>query len=133
MNLYQIMLEHYAPKDSEKGIFTYLAAESDDQVFEWLKNDPKLKDGRHLFTGYDMVEDDEESYEIYDEDYNEIGTETAKERLIRLKGDLNDPDVELSDLYYGRTLIGWNVVKFNITELEIINLEGLGIAIENFQ
>lgn len=130
MNLYQIMLEHYAPKDSEQGIYTYLAANSDEDVYEWLKSEPKLKDGRQIFLVWGMNEEDDETFEIYDKNYDVIGTETFKEKIIRLKGDLNDEDADFSDLFYGKTLLGWSTVKYNITDLEILTLNSLGIAIE---
>lgn len=132
MNLYEIMLEHYAPKDSEKGILTYLVANSDEEVYEWLKKDIKLKDGRRLYTSYYDREDDNEGevFEIYDENYNVVGTETYREKIIKLKGDMFDEDEELSDLYYGETFTGWRLVKEGISESEIKIIEDCGISIE---
>lgn len=130
MNLYEIMLEHFSQKDSEKGIYTYLVANSDEEVYEWLKYEQKLKDGRRVFVSYEDYENDGDVFDIYDDKYNVVGQETFKERMIRLKGDLNDEEKELSDLYYGATLIGWKIVKYNITDLEIGALKSLGIAIE---
>jgi hypothetical protein len=129
MNLYQIMLEHYAPKDSEKGIFTYLVANSDEEVYEWIASEKELSDGRQVFNSW-KYKDEEDTFENYDDDYNVIGEETFKERIIRLKGDMNDEDAELDDLYYGRTLLGWEIVKFSITDIEIAVLKGLGISVE---
>lgn len=43
------MMEHYAPRDSEKGIYTYLVADSDEDVYEWLKEENELKDGRRIY------------------------------------------------------------------------------------
>jgi hypothetical protein len=131
MNLYEIMMEHYAPKDSEKGIHTYLVANSDEEVYEWLKLEKELKDGRQIFLSWSYKED-EETFDIYDEDYNVIGVESFKEKMIRIKGDLNDEDVELTDLYYGRTLVGWYLVKENITGEEIGILASAGISLESF-
>lgn len=130
MNLYEIMLEHYAPKDSEQGIYTYLIAESDETVFDWVAAEHTLKDGRVLYNCYRGTEEDGESYELYDSNYDVIGEETFKEKMVRLKGDMNDDDVELTDLYYGKTLIGWKRIKEGITKDEIYTLQQTGISIE---
>ena len=130
LNLYEIQFEHFAPKDSEKGIYTYLAARNDEAVYEWLKSDPELKNGKHIFTGYEQYEEDEEEYEILDEDYNVIGTETFKERIIRLKGDINDEEKELDDLYYGATIMGWKLVKEGIDQKTLQIIKDSGVAIE---
>jgi hypothetical protein len=131
MNLYEIMMEHYAPKDSEKGIHTYLAANSDEEVYEWLKSEPILKDGRQIYLPWGMSEEDGEEFEIYDNNYEVIGTETFKDKMIRIKGDMNDEDVELTDLYYGRTLVGWDLVKENISGEELGFLASAGISLES--
>jgi hypothetical protein len=133
MNLYEIMLEHYAPKDSEKGIFTYLVAQSDEEVYEWLKASPKLKDGRWLLTTFEDYERDEKTYEIYDDDYEVIGEESFKEKMIRLKGTINDEDQSFDDLYYGLTLYGWELIKKDITEEQLKVLEETNISLEVFK
>lgn len=130
MNLYEVMLKHYAPNDSEVGIFTYLVAQSDEAVYEWLKAEPELKDGRQIYNSYKHSESNGETFEIYDKEYNVIGEETFKERMIRLKGEMNDKDVELNDLYYGRTLLGWKIIKENVEEKELKGIQDLGIALE---
>lgn len=131
MNLYEIMLKHFAPRGSEQGIFTYLIAGSDEEVYEWLKTNPSLSDGRSLNTPFDDYENDKKMLEIYNVDYEIVGHETYREKIIRLKGDLNDDDVELSDLYYGQTLVGWDVVKLNITMEQMELLKDSGICIQS--
>ncbi|ATX84233.1 MULTISPECIES: hypothetical protein [Bacillus] len=130
MNLYEIILKHFAPKGSERGIFTYLLAESDEEVYEWLKADPSLSDGRWVCTPYADNEADDETYAIYNKDYEIIGHEKYKDRMIRLKGELND-EVELTDLYYGITLVGWRLVKSNIPTEQIELLKDSGVSIES--
>jgi len=130
MNLYEIRFKHYAPKDSEEGMYTYLIANSDEEVYEWLKSKPELKNGKTIFTGYGDDEKEGKELEIFDENYNVIGTESFKEKMIRLKGDMNDDDVELTDLYYGRTLFGWRLIKEGISEPEINFVENIGISLE---
>lgn len=131
MNLYEIRMEHFAPKDSQQGIYTYLVANSDEEVYEWLKLEKELKDGRKIYVSYDLYEEDEEEKrEIYDENYNVIGEESFKERMIRLKGNLNDEDVDMSDSYYGITLMGWSIIKEDVLDNDIEVLLRAGVAIE---
>lgn len=129
MNLYEIILEHYAPKDSERGIFTYLLTNSDEEVYEWLKTNPNLLDGRSIYTPYEDNEEDDTLFEIYNDDFEVVGYEKYKDRMIRLKGELND-EVELTDLYYGMTLVGWRMVKSDIPTEQIELLKDTGISME---
>ncbi|MCY7911130.1 hypothetical protein MOB65_19950 [Bacillus inaquosorum] len=128
MNLYEIVLEHYSPKDSEQGILTYLLANSDEEVYEWLKTSPRLSNGRKIHTPYKYNED--RTYEIYNDDFKVIGCEKYKDRMIRLNGELNENDIELEDLHYGKTLIGWNMVNSDISTEQIEVLKSSGISIE---
>ncbi|MGX9951629.1 hypothetical protein ACS9SB_0016565 [Bacillus subtilis] len=130
MNLYEIILEHYAPKDSERGIFTYLLTNSDEEVYEWLKTNPNLLDGRSIYTPYEDNEEDDTLFEIYNDDFEVVGYEKYKDRMIRLKGELNDENAELSDLYYGKTLVGWRTVNEDIRKDQCDILKNSGISIE---
>lgn len=127
------MIEHFASKGSEKGIHTYLIANSDEDVYEWLKLEKKLKDERRLFVLHSQEEVEKEVFELYDDKYNEIGKETYKERMIRLKGNINDDNVELENRYYGETLIGWKTIKENISAEETSILMKSGISLELFE
>lgn len=111
MNLYEIMFRHYAPKDSEHGVHTYLVANNDEEVFDWIKEENSvwfkgeindgLSDGNCLFLSWsykDMTNDD-----CYEEGF--------RDRIIACKGDMFDDETELCDLYYGQTLAGWRLVK----------------------
>lgn len=101
MRLFQIFVKHFAPKDSHEAIEGFLLAESDEDVYYFV----------HTKLGYSSKEDldDENAKEVtvYDEDYNEVGTETVKQRIIRNKGEMFDSDTDISDTYYGVTLYGW--------------------------
>lgn len=130
MNLYEIMMEHYAPKDSQMGIYTYLVAKSDEAVYEWLKQEKQLKDERIIYNIYKDCEADGDTFDLYDDNYEVVGTETFKERTIRLKGNLYDEEESFDDLYYGKTLLGWKTVKEGTTEEEIDVLQRTGISIE---
>ena len=121
MNLYKIMMEHHAPKDNKQGIYTYLAADASEDVYEWLKKEIRLKDDRIIYVNYKM-----------DEEYDECedGEETFKDRIIRVQGCMYDEYTEYSDLYYGKTVMGWSIVKEDIEEKDIQMLENMNIAVE---
>ena len=122
MNLYKVLFEHYAPKDSQLGISTFLLAENDNQVYDYINN-----------INYGLWEDMNNDYDklnIYDNEMNVIGTETFKEKMIRIKGLIFDEDYELTDLYYGATLYGWELVKENVNVKDYKELIELGIFIE---
>ncbi|MBP1308976.1 hypothetical protein JOD82_001996 [Paenibacillus sp. 1182] len=121
IHLYEIRFEHFAPKDSKGGILSYLGAESDEDVYEWLKSNPLLSNEQYITTTFK----DDEEIEFCDED-----GESFKDRMVRLQGNINDDEAELSDLYYGATLHGWKLKKENITSKEIETLRSLGIQVE---
>lgn len=123
MNIYKIEFLHAAPKDTESGIKCLLLAENEEQVYEWIKLEPKLGE-RSLYNGWKDSEEENEEFEIYDENYNEVGKENFKQKMIRLQGQMNDDDYDYSDAYYGITLFGWSLLKENVTTdyLELIEL-----------
>lgn len=114
MKLFKILLRHYSQKDSEKGVDCFLVAESEESVFDWL--DKK-------FSGIWTDRDEEDGLiDIYDDDYNVIGQETYKEKMIRLKGEYFDDDAPVEDAYYGVTHYGWEEMKSVdiVNEVEIL-------------
>ena len=108
MNLYKILFSNTAPKDSKEGIVTYLLANSEEEVYHFI-------DKNHNYECWKDREEEGETFEIYDDDYNKIGTETFKEKILRLKGEMNDEDNNFSDAYYGITLYGWELVTEDTT------------------
>jgi len=129
MNLYAINFTHYAPKDGKEGIITYLVATDDEQVYQYIKSEPEIN-GSGLYNSYKYNEEDNETYDIYDDKFNVIGTETFKEKMIRLKGEMNDEDADISDAYYGVTHYGWELVKEGISIEEMGIIKNAGINIE---
>lgn len=125
MNLYSINFTHYAPKGSEEGIYGYIVTNDDEGVYEWIKSEPQVSQGHTLWNSYEDRE--EEEYELYDNDYNVIGIETFKERMVRLHGEMYDEQAEVSDAYYGVTHYGWSLVKENVTDSEINVLKSLKV------
>lgn len=116
MKLYEIRFRFYAPKDSKEGILTYLLAESDEKVYEWIRSEPN-----GVYVSW-MYKDDPEDEEELEEGF--------KERLIECCGDMYDDEYEVSDLYYGATQYGWKEVNGNITYDEFLELRRLGIPTE---
>lgn len=112
MNLYSIDFLHASPKDTEYGMKCLLLAENDEQVYEWIKSEPELPD-RTLYNNWECNEDEE--FDIYNDNYEIVGKETFKEKMIRLGGEINDEDYDFSDAYYGITLFGWSLLKENVT------------------
>ena len=124
MNLYSIDFLHAAPKDVKRGIKCLLLAENDEQVYEWIKSEPKLKSD-YIYSSWQDTEEEGEEFALYDDDdYGLIGTETFKEKIIRVKGQMYDGSYEFNDLYYGLTLYGWTLQKENpVTDFnELIEL-----------
>lgn len=128
-NLYKITFSHHGPKNSEKGIKTYLLANTDDEVYEWFKTakDPDFPNSQWMFPYWDDEETEQEVFDVYDDKYNAIGTETYKEKIIRLKGNINDDEVDFTDSYYGITLYGWEFIS-EVDEAQSEILLKLGIA-----
>ncbi len=101
MNLYRIIFKHYCKKDNKEGIKTYLLANSAEDVFDYI-------DKEYTYSCW------HDKDIIYDDGFNKIGTETFREKILRLHGNINDEDTDFSDLYYGLTLYGWELVKENV-------------------
>lgn len=117
MNLYRIIVLHGAPKDSHTSTETYLVAENEEQVFNWL--DAK--------TGGAWTEEPEEGEEPrmrYSADESEI---PFRQWIMESRGDLEDED-GWEDAYYGVTKWGWEPI--DATPDEIAVLLKLGIAVE---
>ena len=120
MNLYKIIVKHCAPKDCHDSIACLLLAKDDEAVYEWLKKGNSELDDDSIFVSYEYRE--EETFTLYDKDYNKIGIETFKNRMIRLKGLINDEEEEYEDLYYGLTLYGWKLLQEDVSIMKYEDL-----------
>ena len=130
MNLYKIKCLHAAPKDIHRSISCLLLAENDEAVYEWLKSEPTIGE-QTVYISYQDNENDNTTFDIYDDDYNTIGTETFKEKMIRIKGEYNNEDYNYVDAYYGITLYGWELIKEN-PETDFTELIDTGILYKAF-
>lgn len=114
MNLYKIMFAHHAQRGSQEGIAEYLFANTDEDVYEWLKSDGSIIDVPY--------KDREEDGELLD------GV-PFKESIIESRGCMFNDSMEVSDLYYGATEVGWKLVKEGVSEEQIQVVEDTGIFI----
>ena len=129
MNLYSINFRHYSPKDNEEGIKGYLLADNEEQVFLYIDkkfNYGMWKDKEEEMNNEEDVSD--RTFQILDDDYSEIGKETLKEHILRVKGMMNSEHEDPCDLYYGFTSYGWSLVKNSILPKAAEFLVASGIA-----
>lgn len=121
MNLYRIFFIHHAPKDAKEGIETYLLAQNDVEIYNYIET-------KYNYGCWSDIEYENNTYEIYDEHDNVVGTETLKEKILRLKGDANDVDHDFSDAYYGITFYGWELIGENVIMEDFEEVVALGIV-----
>ncbi len=124
MNLYKVIFAYHAPKGIGKGIKALVLAESDEKVYKWIASEPKIGQST-LFNSWKEIENyawDEQNEAFIDEDGNECrwvdddgNPENFKERMLRLKGEIDDDSVDFSNSYYGLELLGWQLLKENVT------------------
>jgi hypothetical protein len=114
--LYAVRFEHYGPKSSEDGIKSWVVADNELQVI--VETDRTFAYGGWLET---ILE------EAAGEGTNPAGTELAS--LLRYGGDIDDPDKDLRDAYYGITRLGWTP-GLNIDDAEVGVLVRLGVALD---
>jgi len=123
MNLYRIDVEHLSQKDSHQAIETFVLAENDETVYQWL-------DKEKTYGCWSDRDEEDGPCDIYNDDYEVVGQESYKEKMIRLKGELNDEDRNCDDLYYGKTFYGWEQMPNDMLETRAAALKGLGILVE---
>jgi len=117
MNLYEIRMRYYAPKDSKEGIICYLLTESDEKVYEWIGSEPEIE-GCELYNSW-----------MYDYDLDKEDEEGFKEKIIKCQGDMYDDESEVYDLYHGATQYGWGLIKENISEEAVLTIKECGIKV----
>lgn len=123
MKLYELLFRHYSQKDNKEGIICYLVANSDEEIYEFIKSEPKIHCGteweRDIYNLWKYKDDQED--ESYEEDH--------KTRLIECCGEMFDDYADISDLYYGLTHYGWKCVCEDINEDQIKVLQNVGVVV----
>lgn len=112
MNLYRILVIHASPKDTHSSIECYMIAENDLEVFHWV-------DKELAYGSWTEDYNNEEMLNIYDEEYNIIGQELYKDKMLRLHGEYFDPDASFDDAFYGVTHYGWELLDEDIRAEDI--------------
>lgn len=121
--LFQVLVLHAAPQDKHCSIQTYLVADSDEDVYEWIKSEPI----EGVYVDWDEKERGGEVFEVRNDDFDLVGTESFKERIIRLRGEMFEEFYDFSVAYEGVTLYGWKRIG-DVTSSQIATLQELGIA-----
>lgn len=124
MKLYKVLLRHCAPKDCIEVTKLYVLADSESEILDRLDSEGE---GYTYGAWKEKSEEAKEPFEIYDDNYRVIGTETYLEKMLRLRGEFNDEDADYSDAYYGVTHYGWNE-GVDISEQYAVVLLNLSIA-----
>lgn len=55
--------------------------------------------------------------------------EDHRERLIRCRGEMYDPEEVVEDAYYGTIHYGWKCVNENINDIQVETLKSVGITV----
>jgi len=102
MNVYSIDVIHHAPKGSHQSIQGYVLAENDEQVYDYIKSEPKIDDIK-LYNSWEVYENVESNE--YREDF--------KKEMLEVGGELYT-DYDVTDAYYGREFYGWTLLQENV-------------------
>ena len=111
MDIYKIIVQHFSEKDSHTSIEVFLLAESDEAVYQWV-------DKEKCYEMYSERDEEDGLIDIYSDDYEVIGQETFKEKMLRIGGEYFDEDYVPQDLYYGDTIYGWEKLESDMLSHE---------------
>jgi len=104
-----------------------LLAKDDEAVYEFLKKGYAGVEEAYIATNYKYNEDKVST--LYDENFCEIGTETFKERMIRLRGSINNEEAADNDLYYDNAFYKWKLLKENVNNEDYKDLIDLKVVV----
>lgn len=135
--LYKILQRHAGPKSSVEFVQLFVLADSEQAILARLdRGGGDFTYGawqeRNVFDE-DVHDEDERGPDgarllpLYDADYNEIGTETYLEKMLRLRGEIDDEDANFDNAYYGIRHYGWSEA-IEVTDEQFQFLLTLGIA-----
>ena len=120
INLYKIVFSHSAPKDTEYGIKCFFLAHNEEEVYDYIDFE---------YNGQ-CWRDNEKDNEMFQRDGldSKTGGETFREKIIRLRGDINDENRDFSDAYYGVSFYGWELVAEDVDPEDFSKSITLGIV-----
>lgn len=119
MKLYRIIVLHGGPKDSHTSTETYLVAEDEPAVAEWISKNKRFGD---WFADYG----DGPEYSLGEYPNDEVVP--FREWVMANKGDLSDEN-GWEDAYYGVTKWGWEKVDGAVSA-DLNRLLDLKIAVQ---
>jgi hypothetical protein len=121
-NLYKIKLRHCSPKDYADAIKIYVIAKNDEEVFNHINKN---------YVYHSWTEDEEYTHvpELETKEGKYLTFDTYKEYIMAAKGDWEDEKL-YRDLYYGATLHAWDLVKENLSAVEVEVLKNTKVATE---
>jgi hypothetical protein len=90
--VYRIEVGYFCQKDNHQSIEGFVVCENDLEVYKFMNEN--------------LANWDEQGEDKAADDWREEGY-SFKEEIIKSKGDLDNEDTELTDLYYGLTLYRW--------------------------
>jgi|LGOV01.1.fsa_nt_gb hypothetical protein len=107
MKLFKVKSTHFAQRGSHEAIDEFIVANNDREVFKYL-------DKKHSWK------------EIMDEDieYDPEGENSYRNAYNSIYAQKGDYERDLSDLYYGATIYGWEEVELkddSVIALMVIN------------
>lgn len=123
MKLHKILVRNWAPKGSYEGMAGYVIAENEQSILEHLDS----SEYNYTYGAWGEKEDNGDIYEITDDHYRVIGTETYLQRMLRLRGEYNDDEASADDAYYMVTHYGWDE-GVEIVPADAMVLVRLGVA-----
>lgn len=117
MNLYMEEFTHYAPKDSAYGNRKLFLAKNNEEAYKVV----------YPFDATYVEEALEEFDECLSADIGEMEAEDEKIRIQKLAiqevveahGEMYMDEIELCDLYYGKTMSGWRLVQENVSAEDV--------------
>ena len=119
MKLYKIKVLHGGPKDSHESIETYLIADNDEQVLDWID----INKTGGIWSSYEKYLGAED-FKYYLDDK----PVTMKEWVFANKGDIDDEN-GWDNAYYGIIKWGWELVADSY-DIDYAILIKLGIAVK---
>lgn len=117
MQIYDILMRHAGPKSQVEFVLKRVIADSEEAIL--ARVDADLKHGAwsaksteddegDCDDGVKFNADGDRLHDIYDDDFNIVGSETYLQKMLRLRGEYHDDGANYDDAYYGIEHYGWS-------------------------